>query len=348
MPDSKISELSLASSLNTTDVVPIVQGSTNRKTTLADLATFVGDEIGTGGGGTGDVSGPVSSTDNAVARWDGTGGSQVQNSPVLIGDTGAVSGVSTLAMTGALTAGGNVIANNISAGSTVAGANTGDQTGIVGITDTKAHFNAACSDGDFLYVGDVAAPTTIVGITGTKAQFSTAVTDGDILYVGDVVGFTVEAAQDAVGAMVNTSLTYDDTGNALKVTSRNINGVAFDHTADITVPATSRLTALTDPVGASPATVTPNADTTDVGYLTALSQDTLFVNPSGTPANGQRLTIRIKSTTARALTWGNKYRGSTDLPLPSLTSGSTLTDYIGFIYNSADTKWDYLAKNFGF
>lgn len=35
------------------------------------------------------------------------------------------------------------------------GTNSGDQTSIVGISGTKAQFDTACSDGDFLYVGDV-------------------------------------------------------------------------------------------------------------------------------------------------------------------------------------------------
>ena len=52
--------------------------------------------------------------------------------------------------------------------------------------------------------------TSIVGITGTKAQFDTAVTDGNILYVGDVTQYTDEMAQDAVGAMVDTTLVYTD------------------------------------------------------------------------------------------------------------------------------------------
>jgi hypothetical protein len=34
------------------------------------------------------------------------------------------------------------------------GTNSGDQTSIVGITGTKAQFDTACSDGNFLYVGD--------------------------------------------------------------------------------------------------------------------------------------------------------------------------------------------------
>jgi len=44
----------------------------------------------------GDVYGPASSTDNAVARFDSTTGKLLQNSVVLIGDTGDVTGVGTL------------------------------------------------------------------------------------------------------------------------------------------------------------------------------------------------------------------------------------------------------------
>lgn len=51
---------------------------------------------------------------------------------------------------------------------------------------------------------------TIVGITGTKAEYNTSVTDGDFLYSGDVTQYTDELAQDAVGAMVGTSLVYND------------------------------------------------------------------------------------------------------------------------------------------
>jgi hypothetical protein len=43
----------------------------------------------TGGGGTGDVVGPASSTDNAIVRFDGTTGKLVQNSAVTIADDGA-------------------------------------------------------------------------------------------------------------------------------------------------------------------------------------------------------------------------------------------------------------------
>lgn len=49
-------------------------------------------------GGGGNASGPAaaSSTDNAVARWDGTTGRLLQNSVVTVGDTGATAGITTL------------------------------------------------------------------------------------------------------------------------------------------------------------------------------------------------------------------------------------------------------------
>lgn len=56
--------------------------------------------------------------------------------------------------------------------------------------------------------------TSIVGISGTKAQFDTACSDGNFLYVGDITQYTDENAQDAVGGMAANStfvnLTYSD------------------------------------------------------------------------------------------------------------------------------------------
>lgn len=47
------------------------------------------------------VDGPGTSTDNAIVRFDGTTGDTIQNSVVLISDTGAVTGVTTIVASGA-------------------------------------------------------------------------------------------------------------------------------------------------------------------------------------------------------------------------------------------------------
>jgi hypothetical protein len=51
----------------------------------------------------GDVVGPASSTDNAIARFDTTTGKLLQNSVVTVGDTGAITGVTTLAASTSVT-----------------------------------------------------------------------------------------------------------------------------------------------------------------------------------------------------------------------------------------------------
>lgn len=95
---------------------------------------------------------------------------------------------------------------------------------------------------------------------------------------------------------------------------------------------------------ASNATPTPNVDTTDVYIITALAAGATFGAPTGTPTHGQQLVIRIKDNgTARSLAWNAVYRASTDLALPTTTIlGKTI--YLGFMYNTTDTKWDLLAK----
>ena len=70
---------------------------------------------GGSGGGSGDVVGPASSTDNAIARFDGATGRQLQNSVVTIDDAGAITinGVTTVQPTLI-----NGVAGTLSIGST--------------------------------------------------------------------------------------------------------------------------------------------------------------------------------------------------------------------------------------
>jgi hypothetical protein len=93
-----------------TGVVDVAQGGTGA-TTAADAANALlpsqtgnaGKVLGTDGTntswvttGNGDVVGPASATDNAIARFDTTTGKLIQNSVVTVSDTGAVSGVNSI------------------------------------------------------------------------------------------------------------------------------------------------------------------------------------------------------------------------------------------------------------
>ena len=74
-----------------TTYAPLIVGTDGHVLT-ADSGTPEGVRWapGGGGGGGGDVSGPASSTDNAIARYDGATGKIIQNSTVTIDDTGAM------------------------------------------------------------------------------------------------------------------------------------------------------------------------------------------------------------------------------------------------------------------
>ena len=95
----------------------------------------------------------------------------------------------------------------------------------------------------------------------------------------------------------------------------------------------------------SAATVTPNADDDDIVSVSAQAEALAVANPSPayTVVNGQKFILRIKDDgTGRVITWGDEYR-AIQSSLPATTTASK-TLYLGFIYNTADTKWDLVAN----
>ena len=96
---------------------------------------------------------------------------------------------------------------------------------------------------------------------------------------------------------------------------------------------------------ASATSITPTTDVADVTIQTnTASSGTLTVNaPTGTPVEGQKWILRIKSTNVQTFSWNAIYRASTANPLPTATSGSSEADYFAFIYNAVDSTWDFVS-----
>ena len=115
--------------------------------------------------------------------------------------------------------------------------------------------------------------------------------------------------------------------------------------AGITGPAKPRIVTLADSL-----TITINADITDIAVqINTQSISTLTINAmTGTPFDGQKVILRLKSTNTQQFIWNATFAGSADLQLPLVATGSDKYDYMGFIYNAASSKWHLLAKNFGF
>jgi hypothetical protein len=107
----------------------------------------------------------------------------------------------------------------------------------------------------------------------------------------------------------------------------------------------SRVVAIADATS-----ITINADITDIAtQANTQAVGTLTVNaPTGTAVNGQKLILRLRSTNVQTFAWNAVFQGSTDIALPTTSSGATLYDYVGFIYNSTAAKWQMIAKVFGF
>lgn len=94
----------------------------------------------------------------------------------------------------------------------------------------------------------------------------------------------------------------------------------------------------------SAATITPTADASDQYNVTALATTASFAIPSGTPTDGQKLSIRIEAPTTQTISWVTTAGGyrviGTTLPL-SAPAGKTI--YVGCVYNAQDTFWDVVA-----
>jgi hypothetical protein len=77
---------------------------------------------------------------------------------------------------------------------------------------------------------------------------------------------------------------------------------------------------------------------TDIAVVSELQQNTLFSNLPGPVPDGKSLWVWIHSTVPRLLTWGTLWSGESGLPLPTTTSGGTVTDALLFQYNPSLTK----------
>lgn len=146
----------------------------------------------------------------------------------------------------------------------------------------------------------------------------------------------------------NVTISAGGTPNELVITNTGVNVAGYLNVAGNLVTSgavVSRVTTISDSTS-----VTMNGDTTDLATQTnTQAAGTLVINAiTGTPLNGQRIMFRLQSANVQTFSWNAVFGGSTDTPLPTASSGSNKYDYMGFIYNSTATKWQLLAKNFGY
>lgn len=93
----------------------------------------------------------------------------------------------------------------------------------------------------------------------------------------------------------------------------------------------------------SASTITPTINTTNFYNVSALAVGATVAAPTGTPVDGQLLTLRITDNgSPQSLSWNSIYNAVQYVNLPSATTAGQPV-YIAMRYNSALTSWDVLG-----
>lgn len=273
----------------------------------------------------GDVVGPASATDNAVARFDGTTGKLIQNSAVTIADTsgditaGKYNGLTVTASTGVLT-----IAN----GKTLTVSNT------LTFTGTDSSSVAFGAGGTVLYTASTipltVGSTTIASGTTTRILYDNAGVLGEytLTGTGTVVvmatspTFTTGATTPQLLATANDSGALGASGTAFADLFLASGGVINWAAANATITHSSGL-------------LTTNVPVTVTGVTTADG-----FAPTSTTATGNRLYLPAANTLGWAINGSAEMQLTATALSPAVDGGNSLgTTALG---------WQNLFGNTGF
>ena len=196
----------------TQDTLTLVAGSNITLTTNAATDTITIAASGGGGGGGGDVTGPASSTDNAITRFDGTTGKLLQNSSATLSDVGGIA-ADTLAISTTPTGAGGTGIFRYDTGEKVPEVGIDGITLKIGVQEYVRVYNDTASTmakGAVVYISgaqgnrvavrlaDASSESTSTGTLGIVSQSITAGAEGFVqvsgpMYNLNTIGLTAGA-----------------------------------------------------------------------------------------------------------------------------------------------------------
>jgi len=194
------------------DTLTLVAGTNVTITTNAATDTITISATGGGGGGGGDVTGPASSTDNAITRFDGTTGKLLQNSSATLSDVGGIA-ADTLAISTTPTGAGGTGIFRYDTGEKVPEVGIDGITLKIGVQEYVRVYNDTASTmakGAVVYISgaqgnrvavklaDASSESTSAGTIGIVAQSITAGAEGFVqvsgpMYNLNTIGLTAGA-----------------------------------------------------------------------------------------------------------------------------------------------------------
>jgi hypothetical protein len=252
----------------------------------------------------GDVVGPASATDNAIARYDSTTGKLLQNSVVTVGDTGATTGITTLSASTSVTtpivqasnSGGLALKNSAGTTQISMGAGGGDNASI----NVSTNINGTNAQIDISPTGTGHVHINPTGVNSIQINPT---------YVGTMDNMTIGATTPkAITGTTITATTFSGSGasltsipnSALVNSAITINGTSTSLGGSISVGTVTSVTG-TSPVvssgGNTPAISMPAATSSVNGYLTSADWTTFNgKQPAGTYVTSVSATSPVTSS----------------------------------------------------
>lgn len=221
-----------------------------------------------------------------------------------------------------------------------AGSLTATRTHTLGILDSTSA--ASSITGGLIVAATYGTTATSVGIGGGNVNAGGNGTFGGTM---SVTGHTTFEGVTSTGASGTGKMLYDG-APVLGSVSTSAGAVAsIDGTQTLTNKRMNpRVVTESDAT-----TWTPAGDTSDLSYQsnTQGTGTLTMAAPSGTPVNGQKLWLKIKSTNVQTYSWNAIYVSGSTVTLPTVSTAAKI-DNIGFVYDSVNSKWECVAVAAGY